>query len=104
MHATPQFFVRLARGLLCDRPDLARRYLTLRRRRKTLRAAVKRAHHEAIYSSPLADVGFRPPLSVVGCDSLTVVKAEGLALLLGIPVAFDLDAKGRHRGTPVSQV
>jgi len=102
MHATPQFFVRLARGMLRDRPDLARRYLALRRRRRVLRRAVRRAHQEAVYGSPLSGFGFRPPLSVAGCDSLIVVKAEGLALL-GVPVAFELDGRGRHRGTTVAR-
>jgi hypothetical protein len=101
IHATPQFYVRLARGMLRDHPELARRYLALRRRRKVLSAAARAAHREAVYESPLADVRFRPPLSVAGCDSLIVVKAQALTVI-GVPVAFERDAKGRHRGTPVS--
>ena len=100
MAESPKFFLSLARGLLRDRPDLGRRYLALLRRRRLLRRGVKEAHLRAIHQSPLADVNFRAPLSVAGCSSLTVVRAEGLALE-GVPVAFELDARGRHRGTPL---
>ena len=103
MDFTPRFFKRLARVVVRERPELARRYLHLRRRHKILRAAVRQAHRQAIYNSLLADVGFRPPLSVAGCDSQIVAKAEGLALL-GIPVAFDRDGRGRHRGTSAGQI
>jgi hypothetical protein len=103
MHATPQFYIRLARGLIRHRPDLARHYLTLRGRHKTLYSAVRQAHRQTIENSPLADVGFRPPLSVPGCDDRTVVKAEGMALH-GVPVAFDLDGRRRHRGTPAARI
>ena len=104
MGQSRQFYVRLARGILRGRPELARRYLALCRRRKVLRSGVREAQGLATHKSPLADVGFRPPLSVAGCrDSLVVVKAEGIALA-GVPVAFDLDGRGRHRGTPVERV
>ena len=82
MHATPQFYVRLARGMLRDRPELARRYLTLRRRRKVLRAAVKRAHHQAIYESPLADVGLAC-IQKAAMRVLTVMPAEESAAGFG---------------------
>lgn len=100
MAESPKFYVRLARGLLRDRPDLARRYLTLCRRRRVLRRGVREAHLEALHKSPLSDVNFRAPLSVAGEASRVVVRAEGLALE-GVPVAFELDARGRHRGTPI---
>jgi len=90
----------LARGLLRDRPDLGRQYLALCRRRGVLRRGVKEAHLRAVHQSPLSDVNFRAPLSVAGCSSLAVVRAEGLALE-GVPVAFELDGRGRHRGTPL---
>ena len=100
MAESPQFYVLLARGMLPERPDLDRRHLALCRRRNVLRAGAKEAHRKATCDSPLRDAGFGPPLSVAGCDSLTVVKAEGLAAA-GVPVAFNLDAVGRHRGTPI---
>jgi hypothetical protein len=100
MAESPKFYVRLARGLLRDRPELGRRYLALCRRRRVLRRGVSEAHLRAIHESPLGDVNFRAPLSVAGCSSLTVVRAEGLALE-GVPVAFELDPRGRHRGTPI---
>jgi hypothetical protein len=100
MGENQKLFISLARGLLRDRPDLGRRYLALCRRRRVLRRGVREAHLRAIHENPLADVNFRAPLSVAGCSSLTVVRAEGLALE-GVPVAFELDARGRHRGTPL---
>ena len=100
---SPKFFVRLARGLLADRPELGRRYLSLCRRRRVLRAGVREAHLKAMADSPLADVGFRPPLSVAGCASIIIVQAEGLAME-GVPVSLELDSRGRHRGMALGVV
>ena len=100
MAESPNFYARLARGLLRDRPGLARRYLSLLGRHRRLRRAVRQAHAEAVHRSPLSDVNFRAPLSVAGCPSIVVVRAEGLAME-GVPVAFELDGSGRHRGTPL---
>ena len=61
---------------------------------------MREAHLEAVHNNPLSEVNFRAPLTVAGCRSLVVVRAEGLTLE-GVPVAFELDARGRHRGTPI---
>ena len=80
----------------------ARRYLSLARRERELQRAARAQHNHARSAAnadhPLTQIRFAPPLSVAGCSSPVVVRAEGLAHRR-IPVAFERDEKGRHRGT-----
>jgi hypothetical protein len=82
---------------------IGRRYLQIMARRQKLRDIVKEIRERDRQQSVLSTVGFKPPLSVAGCCSDTIVRAEGLALRK-IPVAFELDAKARHRGTSIDEL
>lgn len=85
-----------------NREATARRYLTIRRRLRVLEEGIERAHRACRANSPLRSIRFHAPLSVAGCDSLTIVMAEGLSRL-GIPIAFERETKGGHRGTPIDE-
>jgi hypothetical protein len=96
---------RLARGLAKakDHPEQMRRYLLLCRRERLIRDAYKQAVEATRQSNPLTEIGFAAPLSVHGEASYVVVRAENMTHR-GLPVAFDLDEAGKHRGTPFDEV
>jgi hypothetical protein len=82
----------------------AKRYLDLMSREKRLKRARMAAVKDALGSTPLAGIrDFRFPLCVADCDSLTIVRAEGL-LLKKVPIAIDRDGSGGHRGFPLHEV
>lgn len=101
MRIGPAFFEWLAAGLLERQPQLARRYLHLRRRAEILhnhqRLAVRNMRN------PLWACGVRPPISVA--DSPPEVRRIGVVLAEArVPVSVNRDSKGRHIGTPLSDV
>jgi hypothetical protein len=103
---TRQEFKRLARCLIKakDHPDEMRRYLDVRRQLFELRRRYGAAQQESRDQNPLAEIGFTSPLSIAGeTSSFVIVRAEGMAVR-NIPVAVDLDAKGKHLGTSMEEV
>jgi hypothetical protein len=96
----PAFYLALADELRPERPDLARRYADLRRRREVLMRARDRS--SGVRNNPLALAGFRPPLSLAGASPQVVTLGMELDLA-GLPVALRRDGKGRHRGTTIDE-
>lgn len=87
-----------------DKHDLARQYIRIIRRGRILKRGIPEAQRYARLSNPLHEIRFRPPLSVAGVtDSAVIVRAENLAQL-GVPIAMEFDARGKHRGVPLDEV
>jgi DNA-binding transcriptional MerR regulator len=100
------FFESLAKNMVLSDMggDLPKRYLTLRRRRRAIKRIVAEARKAVCRDNMLAEVGFRPPLSVAGeTSSIIAVCVEGLELA-HVPVAKDFDVYGQHRGMPLCDV
>ena len=100
-----RFYARIAKCLIQvgDSVPAAQRYLTVLKRQAKLRGGIEEAEAAARKDSVLTDVGFIPPLSVAGCTSDVVVRAEKMSLD-GVPVMTESDEKGVLRGTHLSRV
>lgn len=83
--------------------SFAKRYLQTVRRRRVLKEGIQLAAADAMRNNPLALISFVPPLSVAGCNSNVIVRAEKMRMD-GVPIAIEKDGKNRHRGTPIDDV
>jgi hypothetical protein len=83
--------------------SIAKRYLGVLRRKRTLERGIKQAHAAARIDSPLGLVLFAPPLSVAGAEPHVIARARDLAAI-GLPFAFEHDGRGLPRGSPIDEL
>ena len=100
-----RLYARIAKCLIQvgDNVPAARRYLTVLKRQAKLQGGIEEAEAVAREDSVLTEVGFIPPLSVAGCSSDVVVRAEKMSLD-EVPLLTEPEAKGQHCGTHVADV
>lgn len=101
-----KFYLGIARSLLATGQyhGLAKRYISVLRRRR----ALKRGEQEALAlgrdDNPLTRICFTPPLSIAGqVGHRAAIEAE-MMMKRGVPLATELDPRGLHRGTSLGDV